>query len=95
MTFREQLDKVNELGISICDLTIANECDCVFDFEYTEEQFEKLCTFAIDCYLKSEYLTENAIARTINELITEEEKTIEQVLSMNKRTFNVRASYSL
>ena len=30
MTFREQLDKVTELGISICDLEVANECDCVF-----------------------------------------------------------------
>ena len=27
MTYREQLNKVNELGISICDLEVANELD--------------------------------------------------------------------
>ena len=30
MTYREQLNKVNELGISICDLEVANELDAVF-----------------------------------------------------------------
>lgn len=31
MTYREQLNKVNELGINICDLTIANELDYTVD----------------------------------------------------------------
>ena len=30
MTYREQLNKVNELGISICDLEVANELDAVW-----------------------------------------------------------------
>ena len=48
MTYREHLNKVNELGINICDLTIANELDCVLDGKYTEKEktFEKLCDFA-------------------------------------------------
>lgn len=45
MTYREQLNKVNELGISICDLEVANELDAVLDFDYTENQFESLCAF--------------------------------------------------
>ena len=39
MTYREQLNKVRDLGISICDLEIANELDTVLDFEYTEWDF--------------------------------------------------------
>ena len=38
MTYREQLNKVNELGISICDLEVANELDAVLDFDYTEDE---------------------------------------------------------
>lgn len=40
MKYREQLEKVQALGISICELDIANECDCVFEFETTEQEFE-------------------------------------------------------
>lgn len=48
MTYREQLNKVRDLGISICDLKIADELDAVLDFEYTEEEFESLCAFSED-----------------------------------------------
>lgn len=87
MTYREQLNKVNELGINICDLTIANECNCVFEFPYTEEQFETLCEFALYIYLKTEDLSENDIAIAINDLIKNGDYTIEEVCEMNKREF--------
>ena len=95
MTFREQLSKVNELGISICDLVVANECDWVFDFEYTEQEFEQLCEFAKHCYLKdsSGNITPNHIAYAINELVTEDGKTIQEVLNMSKWDMLEKASY--
>lgn len=62
MKYREQLEKVQALGINICELEIANECDSVFEFETTEQEFENLCKFANNIYLKSENLTPNAIA---------------------------------
>ena len=34
MTFKEQLKIANDHDLSILDLEIANECDCVFDFDY-------------------------------------------------------------
>ena len=37
MTYREQLNKVNELGISICDLEVANELDAVLDFDNDDD----------------------------------------------------------
>ena len=54
MTYREQLNKVNNLGISICDLDVANELDAILDFDYTDDEFESLCAFGVRIYLKAE-----------------------------------------
>ena len=92
MTYREQLNKVRDLGISICDLEIANELDAVLDFKYTEEEFESLCAFSVEIYLKAEKMTTDAIAYCINDLVEEEGKTVEEILKMNKWDFIVKAS---
>ena len=92
MTYREQLNKVRDLGIAICDLEIANELDAVLDFEYTEEEFESLCAFSVEIYLKAEKMTTDAIAYCINDLVNEKGKTVEEILKMNKWDFIVKAS---
>lgn len=92
MTYREQLNKVRNLGISICDLKIANELDAVLDFEYTEEEFESLCAFSVEAYLDAEAMTTNAIAKCINDLVDEEGKTVEEILEMDKWDFIDEAS---
>lgn len=92
MTYREQLNKVRDLGISICDLEIANELDAVLDFEYTEDEFESLCAFSVDVYLKAETMTTDAIAYCINDLVNEEGKTVKQILKMDKWDFIDKAS---
>lgn len=86
MTYREQLNKVNELGINICDLTIANELDCVLDCDIKETDFERLCEFAENVYLKSDSITAEAIARAIDDLLLQG-KTVGQVVAMNKYSF--------
>jgi hypothetical protein len=94
MTYREQLNKVNELGINICDLTIAHELDCVLDAgAYTEEDFERLCDYAVYIYLKSEHLTANAIALCIGGMLSELGYTVEEITQMNKWKFIDEASY--
>lgn len=92
MTYREQLNKVRDLGISICDLKIADELDAVLDFEYTEEEFESLCAFSVEAYLDAETMTTNAIAKCINDLVDEEGKTVEEILEMDKWDFIDEAS---
>ena len=92
MTYREQLDKVRDLEISICDLEIANELDAVLDFDYTEEEFEDLCAFGVEIYLKAEKMTTDAIAYCINDLVNECGKTVEEILKMNKWDFIAKAS---
>jgi hypothetical protein len=86
MTYREQLNKVNELGINICELTIANELDCVLDAgTYTEEDFERLCDYAIYIYLKSDNITAEAIARAIYDLLWGEKHTVDGICRMDRR----------
>ena len=93
MTYREQLNKLNELGINICDLTIANELDCVLDCDYNEKDFERLCDLAVDLYLKSDSITANSIAHAINDLIANENYSITQVLEMERWDLILKASY--
>lgn len=92
MTYREQLNKVKELGISICDLEVANELDAVLDFDYTDEEFERLCEYAKNAYYEAYEMTINAIADYINDLVNEDGKTVEEVLEMDKRDFVGKAS---
>ncbi len=92
MTYREQLNKVRDLGIAICDLEIANELDAVLDFEYTEEEFEDLCAFGVEVYLAAETMTTDAIAYCINDLVNEKGKTVEEILEMDKWDFIDEAS---
>ena len=92
MTYREKLNKVRDLGIAICDLDIANELDAVLDSEYTEEEFESLCAFGVEIYLKAEKMTTDAIAYCINDLVEEEGKMVEEILEMDKWDFIDKAS---
>ena len=92
MTYREKLNKVRDLGIAICDLDIADELDAVLDFEYTEEEFESLCVFGVEIYLKAEKMTTDAIAYCINDLVEEKGKTVKEILEMDKWDFIDKAS---
>lgn len=92
MTYREKLNIVYELGISICDLEIASELDAVLDFDYTEDEFESLCDFGLEIYLKAEMMTTSAIAYCINKLVNEDGKTVEEILEMDKWDFINKAS---
>lgn len=92
MTYREQLNKVNRLGINICSLTVADELDSVLEFNYTDKEFEDLCEFSKNIYLKAESLTPNAIARCINDMVNDDGKTLDEIMEMDKWDFINKAS---
>ena len=92
MTYREQLNKLEELGITPTSIEIGNSCDCIFDFNYSDEEFEKLCNFAEEMYLKADVMTTDAVAKCINDLVNEDGKTVEEILEMDKWDFIGRAS---
>ena len=91
MTYREQLNKLEELGITPTSVEIANSCDCIFDFDYSDEEFEKLCRFAERMYLEANVMTTVAVAKCINQLV-EDGKTVEEILEMDKWDFIDKAS---
>ena len=92
MTYREKLNKLEELGITPTSIEIGNSCDCIFDFNYSDEEFEKLCNFAEEMYLKADVMTTDAVAKCINDLVNEDGKTVEEILEMDKWDFIGRAS---
>ena len=91
MTYREQLNKLEELGITPTSVEIANSCDCIFDFDYSDEEFEKLCRFAERMYLEANVMTTVAVAKCINQLV-EDGKTVEEIPKMDKWDFIDKAS---
>ena len=91
MTYREKLNKLEELGITPTSVEIANSCDCIFDFDYSDEEFEKLCRFAERMYLEANVMTTVAVAKCINQLV-EDGKTVEEILKMDKWDFIDKAS---
>ena len=92
MTYREQLNKLEELGITPTSIEVGNSCDCIFEFNYSDEEFEKLCNFAEEMYLKADVMTTDAVAKCINDLVNEDGKTVEEILKMDKWDFIDKAS---
>ena len=91
MTYREQLNKLEELGITPTSIEVGNSFDCIFDFDYSDEEFEKLCRFAERMYLEANVMTTVAVAKCINQLV-EDGKTVEEILKMDKWDFIDKAS---
>lgn len=87
MSFRKQLNFIKDLNVNIYDLSVANECDIFFQFDYNDEQFEDLCNLVKETSLKYEKLSICDVANTINILISDKNKTIEDVLYMAYDTF--------
>lgn len=100
MTYREKLNKFEELGITLTSIEVANSCDCIFDFNYSDEEFEKLCNFAEEMYLKADVMTTDAVAKCINDMVKTQRalsfrttnQIVEEILKMDKWDFIVKAS---
>ena len=97
MTYREQLNKLEELGITPTSVEIANSCDCIFEFNYSDEEFEKLCRFAERMYLEADVdvMTTVAVAKCINDMVKRQRalsfrttnQIVEEILEMDKWDF--------
>lgn len=90
MTYTQQLNKARELGLSIFDLTIADECDSAFDFDYTTEQFDELCYLVGACWCKSDDIELWSIACFVNTMV-DNGHTIDEILAMTPREFLEKA----
>lgn len=93
MTFKEQLKVANDNNLSILDLEIANECDCVFSFEHTDKEFETLCNCVRRAYLKSDDMTIDSIVKLVDWLIVENGWSIQEIYDMPVYDLLVEANY--
>lgn len=87
MNYKEQLQKAREIGLDIISLSVANEVECIFDIDITNEEFELCCGLVEQAYLKSEYVSIWACARALYDMITDEENklSIEELIDKTSR----------
>lgn len=83
-SFREQLTIFKKSEINLCDIMVASACDYEFAFDYSEDEFERLCAVVKEAYLSAETVDECEIAQGVNLLIKYMEKTVDEVCKMSK-----------
>ena len=82
-SFREQLNILRDNNCSVIDICVAGTCEAIFDFHYTDEDFERLCGVALNAYLASDSVSEDDIAYAINALVCYG-KSIDEVCELSK-----------
>ena len=91
MTFKEIIKAIDKLDASYQDIEIALALDAEIDFNLTDEEFNSLCDYAKRVLDRAD-VTEYAIAQCINDLLNEEDKTVEDILKMDVLKFANEAS---
>lgn len=82
MTYIETLKKAKEHNIDNLTLAIATECECIFDFNYTYNEFNSICEFIRYCYLKAERVEIWQLVKAVADEI-ENGLTIDGVLDLS------------
>lgn len=86
MTFKEIVNAIDKLDASYQDIKIALNLDAEIDFDLTDEEFNLLCDYAKRVLDRTD-VTEHAIAQCIDDLLNEEDKTVEDILKMDVHDF--------
>lgn len=82
MYYKEKLEKARKYDIDVISLDVANEVQCIFDIEMTDDEFELCCGLVEQAYLKSDHISVWACARALYDMITDEdnEMSIEELI---------------
>lgn len=91
MTFKEIVNAVDKMKVKYQDVEIALNLDAEIDFDLTDEEFNSLCDYAKRVLDRTD-VTEYAIAQCIDDLLNEEDKTVEDILKMDVLDFADEAS---
>lgn len=86
MTFKEIIKAIDKIDASYQDIRIALVLDAEVDFNLTDEEFNKLCEYAKNVLDNSD-VDEYAIAECMDDLLNEEDKTVEEILEMDAHDF--------
>lgn len=80
--YKEQLEKASKYKIDCLSLNVANEIECYFEaveIYLSEEEFENVCSFVKDCYLKSEYSSVENCVKAMASIIEKEKEENENI----------------
>ena len=95
MKYIEIMNILSKNNLSVISIDVASACVDIFDFDYTNEEYEALCTkveevfmgqFDMECDI-------DAVAHAINDFIAEKEMSISEVLKLDRDTIIEQASY--
>ena len=95
MKYIEIMNILSKNNLSVISIDVASACVDIFDFDYTNEEYEALCTkveevfmgqFDMECDI-------DAVAHAINDFIAEKEMSIPEVLKLDKYAIIEQASY--
>lgn len=90
MTFKEIVNAIDKMKVKYQDVEIALNLDAEIDFDLTDEEFNSLCDYAKRVLDRTD-VTECAIAQCIDDLLNEEDKTVEDILKMDVLDFADKA----
>lgn len=86
MTYKEIVNAIDKLNVNYQDIELALALDAEIDFEYTDEEFNSLCDYAKRVLARTD-LTKYAIAKCMDDLLNEEDKTVKEILEMDAHDF--------
>ena len=95
MTYKNIIDLIKTNNISVLSIDVASACLDIFDFDFTDEEYEALCAKVEEVFISQLDLNcdIDSVAHAINDFVAEEGMPIPEVLELNKYTILERASY--
>lgn len=95
MKYTEIMNILSKNNLSIISIDVASACTDIFDFDYTSEEYEALCTKVEEVFMR-QFDMEcdiDAVAHAINDFVVEEGMSIPEVLKLDKYAIIEQASY--
>ena len=95
MKYTDIINILNKNNISIVNVDVASACTDIFDFDYTDEEYEALCTKVEKVFMSQSDMDcdIDAVAHAINDFIAEKEMSISEVLKLDRDIIIEQASY--
>ena len=95
MKYTDIINILNKNNISIVNVDVASACADIFDFDYTDEEYEALCAEVEKVFMSQSDMDYDidAVAHAINDFIAEKEMSISEVLKLDRDTIIEQASY--
>lgn len=95
MKYTEIMNILEANNITVVSVDVASACLDVFEFDYTDEEYEALCAKVEEVFMGQFDMESDidAVAHAINDFIEEDGMSIDEVLKLSKYDVLEQASY--